>query len=56
MDKETLIRIAEELHQGAFDAKAYYLIIAAVSEEPARIMPKEMKVSPAFYQTSPRML
>ena len=24
MDKETLIRIAEELHQGAFDAKAYY--------------------------------
>ena len=26
MDKETLIRIAEELHQGAFDAKAYYLM------------------------------
>ena len=27
MDKETLIKIAEELHQGAFDAKAYYLIL-----------------------------
>ena len=27
MDKETLIKIAEELHQGAFDAKAYYLIM-----------------------------
>lgn len=27
MDKDTLIRIAEELHQGAFDANAYYLIL-----------------------------
>ena len=27
MDKETLIKIAEELHQGAFDANSYYLIL-----------------------------
>ena len=35
MDKDTLIKIAEELHQGAFDAKAYYPHLAAVSKEPA---------------------
>ena len=27
MDKETLIKIAEELHHGAFDANADYLIL-----------------------------
>ena len=34
MDKETLIRITEELHQGAFDAKSLLPDHAAVSEEP----------------------
>ena len=48
MDKETLIRIAEELHQGAFDAKAYYLIMQQYRKN-QRNYAEEMKVSPAFY-------
>ena len=27
MDKQDLIRMAEELHRGAFDANAYFLIL-----------------------------
>ena len=50
MDKETLIRIAEELHQGAFDAKAYYLIMQQYRKN-QRNYAEEMKVSPAFYHT-----
>ena len=50
MDKETLIRIAEELHQGAFDAKAYYLIMQQYRKNQHNYV-EEMKVSPAFYHT-----
>ena len=50
MDKETLIRIAEELHQGAFDAKAYYLIMQQYRKNQHNYA-EEMKVSPAFYHT-----
>lgn len=50
MDRETLIRIAEELHQGAFDAKAYYLIMQQYRKN-QRNYAEEMKVSPAFYHT-----
>lgn len=50
MDKETIIRIAEELHQGAFDAKAYYLIMQQYRKN-QRNYAEEMKVSPAFYHT-----
>lgn len=50
MDKKTLIRIAEELHQGAFDAKAYYLIMQQYRKN-QRNYAEEMKVSPAFYHT-----
>ena len=48
MDKETLIRIAEELHQGAFDANAYYLIMQQYRKN-QRNYAEEMKISPAFY-------
>ena len=48
MNKETLIRIAEELHQEAFDAKAYYLIMQQYRKN-HRNYAEEMKVSPAFY-------
>ena len=51
MDKDTLIKIAEELHQGAFDAKAYYLILQQYRKN-QREYAEEMKLSPAFYQTS----
>ena len=50
MDKEKLIKIAEELHQGAFDAKAYYLIMQQYRKN-QRDYAEEMKVSPAFYHT-----
>lgn len=50
MDKDTLIRIAEELHQGAFDANAYYLILQQYRKN-QREYAEEMKMSPAFYQT-----
>ena len=50
MDKDTLIRIAEELHQGAFDANAYYLILQQYRKN-QREYGEEMKLSPAFYQT-----
>lgn len=50
MDKDTLIRIAEELHQGAFDANAYYLILQQYRKNQLEYA-EEMKLSPAFYQT-----
>ena len=50
MDKETLIKIAEELHHGAFDANAYYLILQQYRKN-QREYAEEMKMSPAFYQT-----
>ena len=50
MDKETLIKIAEELHQGAFDAKAYYLILQQYRKN-QREYAEEMRISQAFYQT-----
>ena len=50
MDKDTLIKIAEELHQGAFDAKAYYLILQQYRKNQHEYA-EEMRISPAFYQT-----
>ena len=50
MDKETLIKIAEELHHGAFDANADYLILQQYRKN-QREYAEEMKMSPAFYQT-----
>ena len=47
MDKETLIKIAEELHHGAFDANAYYLILQQYRKN-QREYAEEMKMSPAF--------
>ena len=48
MDKETLIKIAEELHHGAFDANADYLILQQYRKN-QREYAEEMKMSPAFY-------
>lgn len=49
MDREKLIKLAKELHQEAFDANAYYLIM-----QQYRHFRKEyndaMQLSPAFYQ------
>ena len=35
MDKDTLIKIAEELHQGLLTQKPITFILTAVSKEPA---------------------
>lgn len=50
MNKEILIRIAKELHQGAFDANAYYLILQQYYKNQHDYI-EEMKISSAFYQT-----
>lgn len=50
MNKENLIKIAEQLYQEAFNANAYYIIM----DQYKCFLKKyntEMKVSPAFYQT-----
>ena len=44
MDKETLIKIAEELHHGAFDANADYLILQQYRKN-QREYAEEMKMS-----------
>ena len=48
MDKEQLIKLAEELYQEAFDANAYFLIMQQYREMQKEYLP-EMKLSPAFY-------
>lgn len=48
MDKETLVQYAKELHQGAFDANAYYLIIQQYRQS-RKTYAAEMQLSPAFY-------
>ena len=50
MNKETLIGIAEELHQEAFDANNYYLIMQQYRKN-HREYAKEIRVSQAFYHT-----
>lgn len=48
MDKEQLIKLAEELYQEAFDANAYFLIMQKYREMQKEYL-AEMKLSPAFY-------
>ena len=49
MDKEKLIKLAENLHQSAFDAKSYYTIMIQYKEEGKKYN-NEINVSPAFYR------
>lgn len=49
MDKEKLIKLAEDLYQSAFDANAYYAIMMQYSEMSKKYN-NEMNLSPAFYQ------
>lgn len=49
MDKEKLIKIAKELHQCAFDANSYFLIMQQYRRN-WQVYFEEMKSSPAFYQ------
>lgn len=48
MDREQLIKLAEELFQEAFDANAYFLIMQQYREMQKEYLP-EMKLSSAFY-------
>ena len=48
MEKEKLIKIAKKLHQEAFDANAYYLIMQQYKECHSRYI-NELNISPAFY-------
>ena len=50
MDKKTLVRIAVELLQGAFDANAYYQILQQYRKNQHKYA-EEMRLSPAFYHT-----
>ena len=50
MDKQDLIRMAEELHRGAFDANAYFLILQQYQKN-LHDYEEEMKISQAFYHT-----
>lgn len=48
MEKEQIVKLAEELHREAFDANSYYLIMKQYTQ--SRVMYKEaMSLSPAFY-------
>ena len=49
MDKEKLIKLAEDLYQSAFDANAYYAIMMQYREMSKKYN-DEMNLSPAFYQ------
>ena len=53
MDKETLIKIAEELHHGAFDANADYLILQQYRKN-QREYAEEMRISPGVLSDNPR--
>lgn len=48
MDKETLIQYARELHQEAFDANQYFLLMQQYGQYRKEYL-AEMKLSPAFY-------
>ena len=48
MDKEQLIKFAEELYQEAFAANAYFLIMQQYREMQKAYL-AEMRLSPAFY-------
>ena len=48
LDKEQLIKLAEELYQEAFDANAYFLIMQQYREMQKEYR-TEMELSPAFY-------
>lgn len=48
MEKETIIKIAEELYQEAFDANAYFIIMKQYSVL-YRKYKEEFQLSPAFY-------
>lgn len=50
MDKEKLIKLAEELHQEAFDANGYFLIMEQYRKFHKEYY-EEMRLSSAFYQT-----
>lgn len=47
MDKEKLIKLAEDLYQSAFDANAYYAIMMQYREMSKKYN-NEMNLSPAF--------
>lgn len=49
MDREKLIKLVKELHQEAFDANAYYLIMQQYRRF-RKEYNDEMQLSPAFYQ------
>lgn len=49
MDKETLIKLAEDLYLSAFDANAYYAIMMQYREMSKKYN-DEMNLSPTFYQ------
>lgn len=49
MNKEKLIKLAEDLYQSAFDANAYYLIMMQYRKLNKKYN-AEMNLSPAFYQ------
>lgn len=48
MEKEKLIKMAKKLHQEAFDANTYYLIMQQYKECHSRYI-NELNISPAFY-------
>ena len=49
MDKEKLIKLAEDLHKSAFDAKSYYTIMMQYKKEGSKYK-NEINISPAFYR------
>ena len=49
MEKEKLIKLAEDLYQSAFDANAYYAIMMQYREMSKKYN-NEMNLSSAFYQ------
>lgn len=49
MEKERLIKLAEDLYQEAFDANAYFLIMKQYGKLSSKYK-AEMNLSPAFYQ------
>ena len=49
LEKADLVKIAEELHQEAFDANSYYLIMLQYRDFQKKYG-SEMRLSPAFYQ------
>lgn len=48
MEKEHIVKLAEELHREAFDANSYYLIMKQYTQSRAKYK-EAMSISPAFY-------